>query len=1211
MKLVHLSVASVFGCLLGLAALIGITLSSLGEFQVKQDELAQLLALQGRSANFSVASNSLLLFGADAALLAAYQREGKVLQRQLRQVGGDSAGARKAGHRIEELLDRVTAQIEHAATPGAMAPATARGALELPVRSRIVMHQVAELGGALDAALDTLLRERREAIAHEASWIAATLAGAALLFGALAVIAFVLIHRRVAVPARALSGTLNAIRAGDEHARAPVHGNDELADLAATLNRMLDERQILDAELGAHHERLVQLHDLLEASEDLCGIIDADYRYLWVNRSYRERYGLQQEEIETRTVAQVLGEAYFLESAKPRIDRCFAGDVQRYETEREYPGLGWRKLLVCYYPLVVPGRPEPRIGAVITDVTEIRQAEAALARQAALLDMAGRTARFGGWSVDLANSTLEWSNVVADTLGMPRGHAISFDEGIALYAPEFRERIRGRFVACAEQGVPYDEELQVIAADEQRLWVRTVGEAVRDEDGRIVRVLGTIQDVTDRREREEELRKLAHIVEQSPAPVGITDTEGRFVYVNPAFERSSGYGREELLGDTPARIQGGQTPDAVYRELWETITAGGVWSGELENRRKDGSLYWEHEVISPLTDEQGQLTSYVLIKQDITAFKDAEQELRASRNELASLLESRKALINALPAHIALLDDEGRIVDVNEQWRHFGEANAYAGDDFGLGLNYIRLCETASGDCADEAGDVAAGLRAVLDGKRDTFALEYPCHAPDRLRWFRVMANRLSSGEEDAPQRGAVVMHIDITERKLAEQEITRIAFEDPLTGLYSRNGFTSQLQQHIDRGGWPAAAAVVMIDIIGQRDVNAAHGYDAGDRLLIEVGQRLTERARSQQGFAGRIGGDEFMLFLLPVAGEGLEQSLVWLTESLSVPITLNAIKIEIAYRLGYTRIGRQRRPIQDLLREAELALFRHRTEPALEWVAYESSLRAENLQRIELTRELRRGLEEDQFELHFQPKVDLASGTLVSCEALLRWNHPTKGLIRPDVFIPIAEQSQLIGPIGDWALRRACRHLRDWRDAGLTLVRVSVNVSLVQFQTGDFTAQVRDALEAFDVAASELALEITESVFERESDALLRQIRALHELGVWLSLDDFGTGYSSLLYLQRYPFDEIKIDQGFVARLLEDAFSRDIVGTVTGLARALGAEVVAEGIESAEVAAALLAMDCRFGQGYFYSMPLEAEDFRWLLERHSRLPLRADGSR
>ena len=1204
MKLVHLSVASIIGCLLGLAVLIGVALNGLGEIRAKQEQVADLLALQARVDEFSVASDRLLLLGADAGLLTDYQREGEALQQHLRRMGAESAVERKAVDRVEALLDRVTAEIEQSADTGATAPETARGALELPARSRIAMSQVASLGRALDSAIDVLLRERQSAIAREASWLFAELMGAALAFGALSVIAFFLLHRRVAVPANALLHTLEALRAGDEDARVRVHGNDEMADLGVTLNRMLDERQALDADLRSHNKRLRQFQEMLESSEDLYGIVDANYRYLWVNRAYKEAHGLQQEEVEGLTLGEVLGADYFEQVVKPGVDRCFAGEVQRYETEREHPVLGWRRLLLRNYPIDIPGTPDRSVCAVITDITELRAAESGLARQTRLLEIAGRVARFGGWSVDLDSLQSEWSDVVAEIHGVAHGFSPTVDQGIAFCAPEYRDRIHEVFTACAEQGVPYDEELQVLSAQGQRVWVRTLGEAVRDEEGRIVRVEGAFQDVSSRHAREQQLRKIAYIVEQSPAAIAITDTDGHIEYVNPAFEAVSGYPPHELLADTPARLKSGNTPDHVYRELWGTITAGRVWTGELQNRRKDGTLYWEREIISPLTDDQGRTTNYVAIKEDITGLKATEDQLRASRDELASLLESRKALINALPAHIALLDSDGTIIDVNEQWRHFGEQNAYAGDDFGLGVNYIHLCETASGDCADEASDVAAGLRAVLAGEQDRFALEYPCHSPEQFRWFRVMANRLAPGDET----GAVVMHIDITERKLAEQELRRIAFVDPLTGLYSRSGFVEQLGGRIAEDGWRPQGAVVMLDIVGQRDVNDAHGYDAGDRLLIEVGRRLTEHAGAEHGFAGRIGGDEFMLFLLPDSPEALERSLGRLVESLSGPIALNRIEIELSYRLGYTRLGEQQRPIQDLLREAELALFRQRQASAGAWVAFEAGFLESRLQRIELARELRRAIDEEQFELHFQPKVDLASGALVSCEALLRWNHPERGLIPPDVFIPIAEQSQLIGAIGEWVLRRACRHLRDWRDAGLAPVRVSVNVSLVQFQMGDFIAQVRDALDAFAVAPAELALEITESVFERHSDWLLSQVSALHELGVWMSLDDFGTGYSSLLYLQLYPFDEIKIDQGFVFRLLDEPFSRSIVETVVGLARALDAEVVAEGIESAAVSDALQSMGCGFGQGFFYSMPLEAEDFRWLLEQRRRLPLAAD---
>ena len=293
--------------------------------------------------------------------------------------------------------------------------------------------------------------------------------------------------------------------------------------------------------------------------------------------------------------------------------------------------------------------------------------------------------------------------------------------------------------------------------------------------------------------------------------------------------------------------------------------------------------------------------------------------------------------------------------------------------------------------------------------------------------------------------------------------------------------------------------------------------------------------------------------------------------------------------------------------MREAELALSegRENFQNLRPWIRYSDILARRNYNRIQLASELRHALEAQEFELHFQPKVKLADGSLVGAEALLRWQHPERGLQPPGLFIPIAERSQLIGPIGDWVLRDACRQLREWQDAGLDIVQVSINVSLVQFQLGDFPAKVRAALEEFGVAASELALEITESVFERHSDQLLSEIHRLHALGVQLALDDFGTGYSSLQYLNRYPFDEVKIDRAFVSKIRDQRYSRDIVRSVMSVADALGAGVVAEGIESAEISRLLQELGCHIGQGFYFSVPLAAEDFRWLLERRAKLPL------
>ncbi|PYG03889.1 PAS domain S-box-containing protein/diguanylate cyclase (GGDEF)-like protein [Thioalkalivibrio sp. ALE21] len=819
----------------------------------------------------------------------------------------------------------------------------------------------------------------------------------------------------------------------------------------ARLAHCLSEQQTLEG-------RLHEFRALLETSEDQCAIADADYRYIWANRAYREHFGRGDEEFTGHSLPEILGAECFEQTVRPHLDRCLAGEAVRYETEHTSGDGRRRQLRVDYYPLESSRGQGPRAGAVITDVTGLRAAEAELQRQADLIEMAGRITRVGRWSVFLDDGRVIWSPVVAEIHALPVRYAPPVEEGINFYAPESRDRIRALFNDCIERGIPYDEELALIDAEGQRKWVRALGEPIRNTDGHIVGAQGAFQDLTRHREREHQIRRFRHIIEQSPAAVAVTDLQGRIEYVNPAFERVSGYSAEELEGQTPARIRSGNTPDELYRDLWTTITAGETWTGEIQNRHKDGTLFWEQEIISPLKDEQGRTINYVAIKQDITSLKQAQEQLR-------------------------------------------------------------------------------------------------------------------------------------------------RIAYEDALTGLLSRPGFARALQQRIDGGHWHPAGLLVITDIHALRDINEAYGYQAGDWLLREFGRRLEGQA-GERGLVGRLGGDEFTLFL-PEPREPLELDLSELQDALTAPFTIHGTEFEISIRMGYTRMGTQQRTAEVLLHEAELAQFRNRAESSEPWSAFTTRLFEETQQRIDLTRELRQALNEDQLELHFQPKVDLASGQLVACEALLRWNHPERGLLPPDLFIAVAEQSQLITAVGDWALERACRHLREWRDAGLDPVRVAVNVSLTQFQVGNFARRVRSTLEESGVAPGELALEITEGVFIQQSTALQRQIRMLHEMGVRLALDDFGTGYSSLLYLKQYPFDEIKIDQGFVFHLLEEPFHRNIVETVLALARAMDAEVIAEGIESARVGEALLEMGCRFGQGYYYSMPLEAEDFRWLLEQRSRLPL------
>ncbi len=571
---------------------------------------------------------------------------------------------------------------------------------------------------------------------------------------------------------------------------------------------------------------------------------------------------------------------------------------------------------------------------------------------------------------------------------------------------------------------------------------------------------------------------------------------------------------------------------------------------------------------------------------------------------LSDALATRRALIDSLPAHIALLDGDGKILDVNDQWRHYGTINGYRGKAFGVGSNYLSICRASEGSSAEEAFEVADGLQAVLQGERDAFALEYPCHSPDQRRWFRLMASRLAPDLETEGMLGAVVMHVDITERKLAEKELKRQAYRDPLTGLANRLGFTDAFSKHIARQGWNPHDILALLDIREMRNVNDAHGYDVGDQLLIEMARRL-EHHFSDDTLVGRITGDQFILLLPGEDFASPRECLDQLADMFHRPIRLSELVIELAARGGYTLLGEEERSPETLLHEVEIALHETRQHENSEFSRYDREMDRLAQQRIDLTRDLRRALEDDQFELHYQPKVDLTTGDVIGCEALIRWMHPERGMQMPGQFIPVAEQSQLIGPIGDWVLFQACRHLREWQEAGLDLIRVSVNVSVDQFRSGDFTRKVREALEVHAIDPASLTLEITESVFSEESETLRQQLDDLHALGVRLSLDDFGTGYSSLLYLQQYPFDEIKIDMGFVRGILEEPLNRNIVSMILGISHVLGADTVAEGVETTAVRDVLLELGCRIGQGYYYSMPLEVEDFRWLLEKKSRLPL------
>ncbi len=514
------------------------------------------------------------------------------------------------------------------------------------------------------------------------------------------------------------------------------------------------------------------------------------------------------------------------------------------------------------------------------------------------------------------------------------------------------------------------------------------------------------------------------------------------------------------------------------------------------------------------------------------------------------------------------------------------------------GFDEIELCDTLQHWLGriheSDRPRVESDLNAHLHATSSCFLSERRLrHADGTWRWVEVhgIAERDPDGQ---PLRMAGSLS-DITSRKMS----------DPLTGLANRLLILDHLERRIERGhrdnAWNFAVLSVHVDRF--KLVNDTLGYSGGDALLIEVGQRLTTTVAASRitgHTIARVGGGDFLVFLDNIARE--EQVFATariLQTTLSVPFLHHGSTFAISTSIGVVRPGPHYLHPEELIRDADTAMHQARAGGPARSVTFNSSMREKAVHRFQLEAELRHAIESGELLLHYQPEVDLQTNRVVGFEALVRWRHPQRGVLLPGEFIPIAEESGLILPLGDWGLGAACQQILAW--SRLTPhsppPRVSVNLSAKQFARPGLVEQVGSILESTGVLPSLLCLEVTESSLMGDADAALETMRGLRTLGIGLHMDDFGTGYSSLQYLHRYPFDTLKIDRSFISRLCENKESSEIVRTILSLAQSLGMTVVAEGIETEDQLSCLQALGCGYGQGFYFSRPLDAASIQTLL--------------
>jgi diguanylate cyclase (GGDEF)-like protein/PAS domain S-box-containing protein len=701
---------------------------------------------------------------------------------------------------------------------------------------------------------------------------------------------------------------------------------------------------------------------------------------------------------------------------------------------------------------------DPDIAGVIVnshDVTEQKQAELALKESEVRFRQLTENIDEVFWISDATISKMDyispayeriWGRSCESVMRSPR----SFLDAVH---PDDRAKLLGS-LAANELGRPYSTEYRIIRPDGSVRWISDRGFPVFDREGKVYRCAGIAEDITSKVRDRDKLRLQSSALAAAANSIFITDNQGRITWVNAAFCRLSGYSPEELVNQTPRILKSGKHDVEFYKNVWETILAGKVWSGEVIERRKNGELFTVYQTITPLADGGGEISHFIAV-------------------------------------------------------------------------------------------------------------------------------------------------HEDITDRKNAEARIERLAYHDPLTGLFNRAELHNRLQQAVEQAKRRSrSVALHFIDLDRFKVVNDTLGHSTGDLLLQAVAKRLEGCLRACD-VAARIGGDEFAVLQGDVEDQDGAATLAGrLVAALGDPFPIRGHDVHMSPSIGISVFPGDSSGPDELLRNADMAMYLAKSKGRNNYQFFTPALNDQLRDRLALESDLHAALDNKEFELYFQPQLNLQTGRLTGMEALIRWRHPTRGILAPGEFIGIAEECGLIHGISRWVLEQACTQNAIWHAAGLPRCRIAVNISSVNFKRGDLCQMVAEVLSRTSLPPRYLELEVTETVLLQD-EYVINAIPSLKNLGVALSIDDFGTGYSSLSYLRRLPVEKLKIDQSFVRGLPDNPDDAIIARAIINLGHALGHTVIAEGVESDEQLAYLRNHGCDEGQGFLFGRPMPVADIEKLLKR------------
>jgi diguanylate cyclase (GGDEF)-like protein/PAS domain S-box-containing protein len=747
--------------------------------------------------------------------------------------------------------------------------------------------------------------------------------------------------------------------------------------------------------------------------------------------------------------------------------------------------------------------------------------------------------------------------------------------------------------------------LLVVTRDGSPEHLRELTEAGADDwlvepvDPEILRLrLGTAErrlaDVLEQKKAEAALREAALRDSEERyrslfdgVPIGLyrTTPAGRLLDANEALVRLLGYpGRQALLKANVGDIYYDPADRQRWQKIVEAESGSRVRTFETRVRRWDGPVIWVRFSLRAFRDEEGRIVRYEGAMEDVTDRRRAQEALQGSEERFRALVQNASDMIS-------ILDPDGSVRYASPSHQRL---LGHPPEDF-VGANFLDFVHYEDRPLAANA------LQCLVDLPDENLTIEYRCQHRNGT-WLTIEST--ASNLLDHPAVTGIVLNShDITDRKRAEERLLHDALHDELTGLPNRALFMDRLWQAMERARREPERlmAVLFLDVDQFKIVNDSLGHLVGDELLIQIARALSSALRPMDTIA-RIGGDEFAILI--EGGHSTDDAASVanrIHERLAAPINLGGHEVFITASIGIAVHTPDYEKPEDLLRDADTAMYRAKSSGRACHVVFHRGMHHFVVARLQLESDLRRAVERGQIEVHYQPFVSLATGTVTGLEALMRWNHPRRGLILPDDFLAVAEETGLIVPIGRYVLLQACRRVRElqiqYPEHGQ--LRLSVNLSNKQFFQSDLDEQIAEALAATGLEPEHLGIEITEGVIIRHAETASPRFSRLKALGVQLYLDDFGKGYSSLSYLHRYPMDVLKIDRSFVSRIGEEGGNLSIVAAIVSLGHQLGMEVVAEGIQSLEHVAKLRGLGCEYGQGFFFSHPVDGAEVEDLITR------------